>query len=378
MEEKEYYVDKMNRICVSKEAKNRVLQSVSRKNEKQIIRKMRTWGMVAAITAAALALFVIPSPLSARAKAYCRIAVYNINEMIYGAHEDVSEYTTSIVQSDTDGNLTLQLNEVLLDGNHLIINYTVSSTTPSFFTRKDASGTVYEGYYNVGIKKLTINGVEKKYAEDEISFDSFYEDSSDSCTYAINGEHCLHDFSDVLKNPEEVLDIRMEVIAQNEETGDIKHFSFAFTIKNRELQLETKEIAMNQILEKDGITFTFEKMCINTHSQRIYFYVDGMSDFDFQCGQNIMDAPYSFGLQGVDNNGNTVFAAIQEIRDGYGYFELIPYSDTIGLDQEVEYYDFQMEYDWVDPEYVVCDDAHEGEFHGEKGVVGESFRITCK
>lgn len=377
MEEKEYYVNQMKGLHVSDKVKEQVLEYAGQKMAGSGRKHLYKWGLVTAGIAAVLVFFVIPSPLSTQAKTYCQLAVYHINQMIYGAHQDVSEYATDVVQADSDGDLSLQLNEVMLDGNHLIFNYTVSSKTPRFFTVEKKNGEKYEGYFDIGIERITINGKDKIYQEDEIVFDGFYEDSSDSRTYPVMEEHCLHDFTDVLKNPGERLEIQLEVVAKNDETDDIRHFSYAFTMKNRELQLETKEIPMNRIVEQDGITFTFEKMCINTHSQRVYFHVDGLKDFSFRRSPN-QEESYSFELKGVDNQGNEVFAEIKEIIDGYGYFELLPCSDAVGLNPAAAYYDFQLDYIWTDPDYVICDDAHEGEFHGKMGNAGKTFRVICK
>ena len=374
MNEKEYYVTQMNQVQVSKKMQEQVLQFVNR-------RKINYWKQISIAVAvmAIFVLFVIPSPLSDQVKAYCEIAIYGIDEMIYGKHTDVSEYTTNVVQTDTDGDLSVQLNEVLLDGSHLILNYTVSSTKPRFYTIEDATGGTYEeGYYDIGIRKITINGKSKTYSKDEIMYDASVMDSTDSYTYPVEGEHCLCDFKEVLENPEEILDIQLDVVAMDFEEGNEKHFSYAFTIKNRELQLETKEIPMNQVLQQDDITFTFDKMCINSYSQKVYFYVTGLPDNEYGKALHAEENPYFFSLEGIDNDGNKVFASIEEIRNGYGYFELHPYSDAVALNYNVQYYDMQLEYDWDDPTHVICDDAEEGIWYGKSGNVGELFRISCK
>lgn len=151
----------------------------------------------------------------------------------------------------------------LLDGDHMIFNYTVSSKTPQFFATEEK----YEGYFDIGIEKITINGKDKVYREDEILFDGFYEDSSDMLTYPVMGEHCLHDFANDIQNPEGVLNIQLEVVAKNDGTNDVRHFSYDFAVKNRELQLETKEIPMKQIVKQDGITFILKK-CVSIPTVR--------------------------------------------------------------------------------------------------------------
>lgn len=380
MNEKEYYVNQIEKLKISDEIKQQVLQNAP------IRKKTLVWhrfGAAAAVLVAVLALFVVPSPLSNQVKAYCELAANTINGMIYGGHADVSTYVTQIKQVETDGDLSVQLNEVMLDGDHLIYNYTVASTAPKFYKTEQINSETFEGYYDLGIRKITINGKSIEYPKDEILFEGFYEESTDSCTYPVLGEQCLYELKEVLTDPEELLDIKMEVVARSpidsgKEGWDYRYFTFGFTVKNRDLQLETKEIPINQTFVQDDVTITIDKLCINTYSQKIYFNVTGMPERKFRWGNYIGDDPYEFGIEGTDSNGNEIFSGIQEIRNGYGYFELHPYSDTEGLDYNVKYYDFQMEYSWDDPAHVVTDDEHEGIRYGKGGNVGEPFRVDCR
>lgn len=377
MEEKEYYVNQINRIHPSKEVMNRVLQYPEKKKMPFLFAKNHRKWMRAAVFCAVilLAFFVVSGPLSNKVVAYCQLAVYNINQMIYGVHEDVSEYTTNIVQSDTDGNLSIQLNEALLDGDHLIVNYTVTSMEPRFYFVNDT----YEGYYDTVLEEITVNGVKKKYSEEEMLKNlTGFSETVDEYSYIVEEEYCLNELSDVLENKDDKLDIEIQLGAWDIETEERKHFSYAFTIDNRELEEKTNTVPIAQTLEIDGIRFFFDKMTLNAYGQKVYFHVEGLPDYGFRQSAEGGDSPYSFSLEGIDNNGNKVFAVIPEIIEGYGYFDLISFSDETGLDSDVEYYDFQLEYIWTDPDYVVCDDEHEGEFHGREGTVGESFRINCK
>lgn len=378
MGEKEYYINQMKEVHPSKEVVNRVLKYY------QVTGKRRTFiltsnhkkqiGAVIACATILLAFFAVPGSLD-KVAAYCQLAVYNINQMIYGAHEDVSGYTTNIVQNDTNGNLSIQLNEALLDGDHLIVNYTVTSAEPRFHFVNDT----YEGYYDIALEEIAVNGVKKKYSEEEMLKNIIgFSETVDEYSYIVEAEYCLNGLTDVLEDRNDKLDIEIQLRAWDMETEEIKHFSYAFMIHNRELEEKTKVVPMAQTLELDGIRFSFDKMKINAYSQKVYFHVEGLPDYEFRQSAEGGDSPYFFSLEGTDNNGNKVFAGIPEIIDGYGYFDLISYSNETGLDCDVEYYDFQLEYIWTDPDYIVCDDEHEGEFHGREGAVGEPFRINCK
>lgn len=375
MNEKDYYVNRMKNIQISDRMKQRVLQY-------ETVRRKNDWKPISAVAAVALilVLFVIPSPVSSKVNAYCEGVFYTLEELIYGQHADVADYTTKIEQMKKDGDLAVQLNEVLLDGNHFICKYKVVSEIPQFTTIEDEEGmgATYEGYYDIGIQRITVNGTSKEYSGDALTYQGFVEESTDGLTYSVGDEVCLCDFEELLENPDEILNVELDVVAMNFETKDARHYSYAFTVENRKLQLETKEIPFKHTLTQEDVTFTFEKICINSHSQRIYFHVTGLPD----QGLDICMTPenrslYSFGLEGTDNNGNEVFCTLEELKDGYGYFLIRAYSDVEGLNPDVEYYDMQMDYTWDDPEHLVGTNEEEGTFYGRAGDVGEPFRIEC-
>lgn len=373
MDEKNYYVSQMDNIQVSEQMKQRVLQYGNTKQKAY-------WKPVTAVAAIALLLvmFVIPSPLSTRVNAYCEEVFYTIDELIYGQHTDVTDYTSAINQTQKDGDLGVQLNEVLLDGNHFTLKYKVISDVPRFFTIEEENSATYEGYYDLAVERVTINGKSKEYSGDELAYSSFVQDSEDGLTYIVGDELCLCDFQEMLQNPDEMIDVKIDVIATDFEKEDDRHYSFAFSVENRMLQLETKEIPFEHTLTQDDVTFNFEKICINERSQKIYFHVTNLPD----QGLDICTTPenrslYHFSLEGTDSNGNEVFCTLEELRDGYGYFRILAYSDVEGLDTDIKYYDMQMKYIWDDPEHLVGTDEEEGIFYGREGTVGEKFRIMC-
>lgn len=374
MDEKNYYVSRMDKLQVSEPMKQRVLQYEG-------TRKKTYWKPITAVASIVLILvmFVIPSPLSTRVNAYCEEVFYTVEEMIYGINTDVTDYTSAINQTEKDGDLAVQLNEVLLDGNHLTFKYKVMSDIPRFFTIEEENSATYEGYYDLAVEKITINGKSKEYSGDELAYSSFVQESEDALTYTVGDEICLRDFREMLDDPDEIIDVKIDVIATDFESEDDRRYSFAFSVENRMLQLETKEIPFEHTLTQDDVTFTFEKISINECSQKIYFHVTNLPD----QGMDICMTPenrslYHFSLEGTDNNGNEVFCTLEELRDGYGYFRILAYSDVEGLDSDVEYYDMQMEYIWDDPEHLVCTDEEEGIFYGREGKVGKPFRIECK
>ena len=154
-------------------------------------------------------------------------------------------------------------------------------------------------------------------------------------------------------------------------------------ITNRKLQLETREIPIDHQVKIDDVNLTMDKMVINSNSQKIYFYIDGVKDFDYNNTSAMDDHRYEFGLSGTDDKGNEVRAEVKEIIDGYGYFELMSWDDDIALNKDVTFYDLRITYTWHDPKGDVVHDgngigAEESVYYGVDGVLGDVFRVNCE
>ncbi|MBR1865165.1 MAG: hypothetical protein IJ801_01515 [Lachnospiraceae bacterium] len=61
----------------------------------------------------------------------------------------------------------------------------------------------------------------------------------------------MHEFADILtSDPNEPLKVQMDVAAIDP-NDDVRHFSFAFAITNRDLQFETKEIPIDHQVQME-------------------------------------------------------------------------------------------------------------------------------
>lgn len=122
-------------------------------------------------------------------------------------------------------------------------------------------------------------------------------------------------------------------------------------------------------------------MVINRNSQKVYFYIDGVEDFGYRMQNN--DLTYEFGISGTDDSGNQVGGAVAEIMNGYGYFDLKSGEEGVALNQDVKYYDFQIDYTWYDTSKDVVQDGsgigdEESVYYGVDGTLGDVFRVNCK
>ena len=64
------------------------------------------------------------------------------------------------------------------------------------------NGETYEGYYDLDVQKITINGKSKEYSGLELSSEGFVTESTDAMTYPVGDELCLCDLKELLENPD--------------------------------------------------------------------------------------------------------------------------------------------------------------------------------
>ncbi len=382
---KEHYVNLMEGLHVDRNTKKQLLENAGMKKRRFNMHQRMGYAVAVLL---AMVLFVIPSPVSTKAREYCRLAVYHIGNLYSnGSNDNLTDYVTQPVLAEKDGDLAVQLNEVLVDGHHMTFNFTVACDDPIFRFREEPTGGTYLGYYSLRLKKISINGKKKKFKDDDISG---YMDSTnpsiDHYTYQIEDELCMIEFADELNDVNKTLKIEMDIDAVSDDhpMEDIRHYRYSFEVNNRALQLETKEIPLNQEVKVDDVTLKLDKMTINQHNQRVYFYIDGVNNFDYRTTSGPEDTRYEFTLSGQDELGNRVYGFEAEIIDGYGFFELLSDGENADLRNDVEFYDLQIHYHWNDPRGDVTydgpgiGDAESIVYEGKEDDLGEMFRVDCK
>ncbi|MBR1599549.1 MAG: DUF4179 domain-containing protein [Lachnospiraceae bacterium] len=360
-------------------------------HEKQVIgrRSHAPWGVAAAAVLIAV-LLVIPSPVSSFAKESIKQMANHINDLIYGPHEDITRYTTYVEQTERDGDLTVTLNDVLVDGSQMTFSYTVTNDNPVFqyVEDDDNTGGTLVDFYDLVVKRITINGRTREYIGDD--FDPHFvllegqtawsgdpDDVIDNKTYPVMGTLSLNEFADVLENEDEALNVSMDIVAV-QWGADMKEFSYAFQLTNRELASDTKEIPIEQTVRIDDVTMKLDKLVINSYSQKVYFNIEGVPDQSYRSDIGTKEERYAFYIEGKDEKGNRVCGEVEEIIDGYGYINLVSLSDETGLRSDVKCYDFQLSYDYMPP---VNDKENYEEtvkkYHRE-GKLGDEFRVDCR
>ncbi|MEF9992738.1 MAG: DUF4179 domain-containing protein [Romboutsia sp.] len=219
------------------------------------------------------------------------------NEMLYritnalGIQKDLEDYTTVVNNAITKDGLTITLNEVVLDGNELVV-----STT--FDTEKEFE----DGYINENVD-IYIDGEKRG---------SGYGGGSKAIDKNTIESVINHDIGSSIDGDVDIKIVYSGVI-YNEEGKEIKikdKFVFEFTTNGDNLKLDTNIINFNQKFELgDNETITLNKFTSNSVGKKIYYTRDI---------HNL--ARYDLKLVGKDDLGNSIEFYMYRARADYGVF----------------------------------------------------------
>lgn len=205
--------------------------------------------------------------------------------------KDLADYKTVINNAITKDGLTVTLNEVVLDGNDLIV-----STT--FDTEKE-----FEDGYIFDDATVYINGKRKGMG----SSGSSTAIDKNTVESVIN-----HDIEDTIDGDVDIKIVYSD-IRYTEEGKEIKikdKFVFEFTTNGDNLKLDTHTVNLNQRFElEDNETINLTAFTNNSVGQKIYYSRDI---------HNL--ASYDLKLVGKDDLGNDVEFYMYRARENYGVF----------------------------------------------------------
>lgn len=190
-----------------------------------------------------------------------------------GIENDLEEYKTVVDKSVTNKGITMQLNEVVLDGNELIVSSTLKSNDKKIdVLGMIASGKVYINGKSVG---LAAGGGSKKI--DDYTVEQVM-------THTLDGSKSSGD-----------LDVK--ILYTDVRSGDstIKGtWKFEFKTNGDELVLDTQIIEMDNKFILDNGEVTIKKYTSNSVGQKIYYSKTSKGN------------AYDIKLVGTDDLGNKV------------------------------------------------------------------------
>ena len=205
-----------------------------------------------------------------------KIAETDIGKFL-GINKKVDEYKTVVNKAVTDNGITVQLNEVVVDGTELMVYCNISSD------KKLSQESFWHAYCSV-----YVNG--KKLYNDK--YHIVHKNKDDYTTQEVTS----YDLNDNDLSGE----LNIKISCGNVFTEDIVKegaWKFEFNTNGEALKADTKEIALNnKFILENGEIYTLEKYTDNSMGQKIYATISNP----------IKESEYEVELSGIDNLGNIV------------------------------------------------------------------------
>lgn len=205
-----------------------------------------------------------------------QIAETDIGKFL-GINKKVDEYKTVVNKAVTDNGITIQLNEVVVDGTELMIYYSISSD------KKLSRESCWHAYSFVYVNGKKLNN-DKYY--------SIPENKDDYTTQEVT--------SYGLENSDLNGELNIKIDCRNVfKDGIVKEgeWKFEFKTNGEDLKAETKEIALNnKFILENGEVYTLEKYTDNFIGEKIYASISNP----------IKESEYDIELSGIDDFGNKV------------------------------------------------------------------------
>lgn len=205
-----------------------------------------------------------------------KIAETDIGKFL-GINKKVDEYKTVVNKAVTDNGITVQLNEVVVDGTELMVYYSISSD------KKLSQEYCWHAYFFVYVNGKKLNN-DKYY--------SIRENKDDYTTQEVTSYN--------LGNSDLNGELNIKIACGNVFTdGIVKEgeWKFEFKTNGEALKAETKEIGLNnKFILDNGEVYTLEKYTDNFIGQKIYASISNP----------IKESEYDVELSGTDNFGNKV------------------------------------------------------------------------
>lgn len=208
-----------------------------------------------------------------------------------GIEKDLDRYTTVIDKAITKGEITIQLNEVILDEDELIVSIAITSPRPIEGKHVRAAASIY------------INGREI------------------NCS-AGGGSEQVDDYT-----MEEVMHYKLDKVYTGDidialafnsvkigDTRQIGPWKFEFRTNGEELAIKTRNQKLDQVFilpNESQITFT--RYTANDIGEKVYFTLSNP------------EVVYDIQLKGIDDLGNTIVFCFSNQKGGDGILKLNDY-----------------------------------------------------
>ncbi|GAA0076693.1 DUF4179 domain-containing protein [Clostridium sp. CTA-5] len=231
---------------------------------------------IAAVAIVALTIGIFGNNIGVSALSKVGYMINNDIGSFLGIEKNLDDYKTVINKSITDKGITVQLNEVILDGNEMTVSYNVT------YDKKLDECESWHGFNQIYVNGKALNTGSGGSARniDEYTTQSVITYNLENCD--LNGD----------------LNIKIEsssvMLNDNKQKGN---WTFEFKTSGDQLRVDTKKIILNKKFTlENGQEYTLEKYTDNSLGQKIYASI---SNFQKKSSYAVM-------LKGYDDLGNKV------------------------------------------------------------------------
>lgn len=315
--------------------KSSFIKSINRTKNKN-----RKKSIIAAALVCAITIGMLESGFGSSVVAAIKLASVDI-AFFLGINKDLDLYKTVVGQTESSDGVNIQLNEVVLNGNELV----VSTTTK--YEKRDFE---IESIHPFG--EVFING--RKISESSGGIGKVSEDSTfqEVMTYSLKNNQLKGDLN---------IKIVYSSILMNGEVIKIKPCIFEFITNGDELALDTIELPINHSFTlENGSIVTLNNYVSNAIDKSIFLTIENI---------NKSKVVYDIQLKGYDDRGNELFFQTRNMSTEQGMLKL---STVAG--QEIS--DEATEITLIP--YAVGYPQESGKFNNDHIQVGEKFTIKIK
>ncbi|NFH89873.1 DUF4179 domain-containing protein [Clostridium sp. ZBS3] len=311
-----------------KKIKSNFKKSISKK-------KPRKKGMIAGVAIAALTIGMLGSNIGVSALSKVSYIISNDIAGFLGIERNLDEYKTVINKSITDKGITVQLNEVILDGDEMTVSCNVSSDKKL----KDDESVIPDCNIYINGKKMSTGAGGGAKNIDDYTTQSVL-------TYNLKDKDLTGDLN---------IKISCSEIMLNDKFTKGK-WNFEFKTNGDQLRIDTKEILLNnKFTLENGTEYTLEKYTDNSLGEKIYASINHSNG----------KSTYAVDLKGSDDLGNKVEFYLSHGDKNSGLFKI----ETIhgNLNENAKLLKLTP--------YAAKYPENSGKMDGEYKQVGEEFTI---
>lgn len=255
-----------------------------------------------------------------------------------GIEKNLDSYTTVINKSVTKGNITVQLNEVILNEKELIVSTTITNAEP----------------IEKAIEELRVNAMASIYVNGKRINWAAGGSSKQIDEYTV--EQVMHYQLDEAYTG----DLDMTLLFDDIRIDDVKQkgrWKFEFSTSGEELAVQTINQEMNQVFILPNETqITLTRYAANDMGEKIYFT------------SSKAGADYDLELRGTDNLGNPIIFTFSNQKETNGALELNDYFSA--KDERASSYTLEL--------YAVRFPEESGRLSNDFERIGEAFSIILE